>query len=191
NLHIFEYEINESNCVSSSDIDQLAQRFDKPDVVQAIILTGSYARNEAGSHSDIDLVRFVSTGSNLLDDGTYVHEKKILINLLIVEPEEYTKWFTDPCEAIKWIAGIRIARAIIDRENFFINGLQVRALSSDNNAFMEVELALGENTQIIKLLRIVFGIFRNYTLRQRVIVGLQLYVLLAEHNVAYLGNKIC
>ncbi|CAF1670577.1 unnamed protein product [Rotaria magnacalcarata] len=147
NLHIFEYEINESNCVSSSDIDQLAQRFDKPDVVQAIILTGSYARNEAGSHSDIDLVRFVSTGSNLLDDGTYVHEKKILINLLIVEPEEYTKWFTDPCEAIKWIAGIRIARAIIDRENFFINGLQTsprslmpgsrRGLVAPQNTFLE------------------------------------------------------
>ncbi|CAF2026098.1 unnamed protein product [Rotaria magnacalcarata] len=147
NLRIFEYEINESNCVSSSDIDQLAQRFDKPDVVQAIILTGSYARNEAGSHSDIDLVRFVSTGSNLLDDGTYVHEKKILINLLIVEPEEYTKWFTDPCEAIKWIAGIRIARAIIDRENFFINGLQTsprslmpgsrRGLVAPQNTFLE------------------------------------------------------
>jgi predicted nucleotidyltransferase len=51
------------------DIDKLIQRFDKTDVVQALILMGSYARNEAGPHSDIDLVRFVIA-------GTHFDEKK-------------------------------------------------------------------------------------------------------------------
>ena len=227
-------------------INELAQRFDKADVVQALILTGSYACNEAGSYSDIDLVRFVVSGTKLSDDGTYLYENKVLVNLVTVEPDDYEKWFTDPYQATIWIAGIRIARALIDRKNFFTNGLQLRArnfiwdmemqkranieashrmvgwceeahkgleglrrnedigrllnachglswglseviqiqrgvfVSSDNNAFLAIESALGDNKQIIKLRRIVFGIMGTHTLRQRVIAGLQFYVLLAE-----------
>jgi predicted nucleotidyltransferase len=232
--------------LNSLDIDKLVQRFDKADVVQALILMGSYARNEAGPNSDIDLVRFVKSGTKLSDDGTHLYEKKILINISTVEPDEYEKWFTEPYEATKWIAGLRIARALIDRENFFIDGLQIRAhnfiwdmtiqsranidashrmvgwceelhkgleglrrindigrllnaihglswglseviqiqrgvlVSSDNNVFNEVELALGDNIRMIELRRITFGIVGNYTLRERVSAGLQFYVLLAE-----------
>ncbi|CAF2971881.1 unnamed protein product [Rotaria sp. Silwood2] len=237
--------MTQNNHLSLLDIDKITQRFDKPDVVQALILTGSYARNEAGPNSDVDLVRFVVSGAKLSDDGTHLHEKKILINILTVEPDEYEKWFTDSYQATKWIAGIRVARAIIDREDFFTNGLQIRArnfiwdmpiqnhanieashrmvgwceeankgleglrrndvgrllnachglswglleviqlqrgvlVSSDNNAFIEIESALGDNTQMIKLRRIVYGITGNYTLRQRIIAGLQLFVLLVE-----------
>ncbi|CAF1150719.1 unnamed protein product [Rotaria sordida] len=238
--------MSQNNHLSSLDIDKIIQRFDKPDVVQALILTGSYARNQAGPNSDIDLVRFVISGAKLSDDGTYFHEKKTLITILTVEPDEYEKWFIDPYQATKWIAGIRVARAIIDRKDFFTNGLQIRArnfiwdttiqnhanieasrrmvgwceetnkgleglrrnndigrllnachglswglseviqiqrgvlVSSDNNVFSEIELALGNNTQMIKLHRIVFGVIGNYTLQQRVIAGLQLFVLLTE-----------
>ncbi|CAF4341506.1 unnamed protein product [Rotaria socialis] len=147
--------MNQSNCLSSSDIDQFAQRFDKPDVVQAIILAGSYAHDEADPHSDIDLVRSVSSGSNLLNDGTYLHEKKMLTNLLTVKSEEYTKWFTDPCEATKWIAGIRIARAIIDRENFFFNGLQMVAWCEEAHKGLE---GLRRNDDIGLLLNACHGL---------------------------------
>lgn len=238
--------MNQYNHLSSLDIDKLIQRFDKPDVVQALILTGSYARNEAGPNSDIDLVRFVIAGTKLSDDGTYLNENKVLVNLLTVEPDDYEKWFTEPSQVTKWIAGIRIARALVDRENFFTDGLQVRAqnftwdismqisanieashrmvgwceeankgleglqrhddtgrllnacyglswglsdviqiqrgllITSDNNAFIEVESVLDDNTEMIKLRRIVYGTIEHYTLRQRVIAGLQLFVLLAE-----------
>jgi hypothetical protein len=53
-------------------------------------------------------------------------------------------------------------------------------VTSDNNVFKEVELALGNNTEMIELRRITFGVTGSYTLRQRVIAGLQFYVLLAE-----------
>ncbi len=62
--------------LSSSDIDNLVQRFDKADVVQALILMGSHARNEPGPNSDIDLIRFVKTGIKLTNDGTHLYEKK-------------------------------------------------------------------------------------------------------------------
>ncbi|CAF0984492.1 unnamed protein product [Rotaria sp. Silwood1] len=237
--------MSQDNHLSSLDIDKIARLFDKPDVVQALILTGSYARNEAGPNSDIDLIRFVISGAKLSDDGTHLYEKKMLINILTVEPDEYEKWFTDPYQATKWIAGIRVARVIIDREDFFTNGLQIRAhnftwdttiqnhanieashrmvgwceeankgleglrrndvgrflnachglswglseviqiqhgilVSSDNNAVIEIESALGDNIQMIKLRRIAFGVIGTYSLRQRVIAGLQLFVLLAE-----------
>jgi predicted nucleotidyltransferase len=99
--------------LSSSDIDELAQHFDKADIVQALILMGSYARNEAGPKSDIDLVRFVKARTTLSDNGTHLHEKKVLINLSTVEPNEYEKWFLEPYEGTQWIAGLRIARALI------------------------------------------------------------------------------
>jgi predicted nucleotidyltransferase len=238
--------MNENYHLSSLDIDKLAQRFDKTDVVQALILMGSYARNEAGPNSDIDLIRFVIAGTKLSDNGTHLHENKILINISTVEPDEYEKWFIDPNEVTKWIAGLRVARVLIDRKDFFTNGLQIRAqrfvwdstiqsranieashrmvgwceeahkgleglrrnndigrllnachglswglseilqiqrgilVTSDNNVFKEVELALGNNTEMIELRRITFGVTGSYTLRQRVIAGLQFYVLLAE-----------
>jgi len=53
-------------------------------------------------------------------------------------------------------------------------------VSSDNNIFNEIELALGDNKQMIELRRITFGIVGNYTLRERVIAGLKFYLLLAE-----------
>ena len=232
--------------LSSLDINELIQRFDKPDVVQALILMGSYARNEAGPNSDVDLVRFVIAGTKLSDDGTHLYKKTKLINISTVEPDDYEKWFTDPYEATKWIAGIRIAHALIDREQFFTNGLQIRArdfvwdtviqlranieasrrmvgwceevnkgleglrrnhdigrllnachglswglseviqiqrgilVTSDNNNYNEVESALSDNIQMTELRRITFGVTGTYTLRQRVIAGLQFYVLLAE-----------
>jgi hypothetical protein len=53
-------------------------------------------------------------------------------------------------------------------------------ISSDNNSFHEVELALDDDRQMIELRHIAFGILENYTLTERVIAGLKLYVLIVE-----------
>ena len=58
------------------DTVKLIQRFDKPDVVQALVLLGSYARDEAGPHSDIDLIRFVKSGAKLSGDRTHLDQQK-------------------------------------------------------------------------------------------------------------------
>jgi predicted nucleotidyltransferase len=232
--------------LTSVDIDKLIQRFDQENVVQALILLGSYARNEAGPNSDIDLVRFVISGIKLSDDGTHLDDKKRLINISTVEPDEYEKWFIEPFQATKCIAGLRVARVLIDRQDFFTHGLQIRArnfiwntdiqlranieasrrmvgwseeankgleglrrkhdfgrllnaihglswglsevlqihrgvlISSDNNAFHEVELALDDDQHMIELRRITFGINENFNLTQRVRAGLELYVLIGE-----------
>lgn len=232
--------------LSSSDIDELIRRFDQPDVVQALILTGSYARNEAGPHSDIDLVRFVVAGTQVTDDGTHLFHNRALITVSTYSPTEYERWFTAPHEATQWIAGIRVARVLLDRERFFTDGLQLRArnfvwdaamqaranvdatrrmagwceeankgleglrrgndigrllnachgltwglseiiqiqrgvlVSSDNNAFHEIELALVGDERLIELRRMAFGLTSVGELRERVTAGLQLFALLAE-----------
>jgi UTP:GlnB (protein PII) uridylyltransferase len=83
------------------DIEKLIQRFDQANVVQALILMGSYARNEAGPYSDIDLVRFVIAGTKLSDDGTHLDDQKRFIHISTVEPDEYEKWFIEPYEITK------------------------------------------------------------------------------------------
>lgn len=113
--------------LTSADLQQLIQRFDQIDAVQALVLFGSYARNDAGPYSDIDLVRFVHSGRKLSDDGTHLDEKNRLINISSIESNEYEKWFVEPYEATKWIAGLRVARVLVDREGFFVDGLQERA----------------------------------------------------------------
>jgi hypothetical protein len=53
-------------------LEHLIRRFDAPGV-HALVLMGSYARGEAGSYSDIDVVRFIDwmdlpgDSSNLMD----------------------------------------------------------------------------------------------------------------------------
>ena len=235
--------------LTSADLHELIQRFDQSDVVQALILMGSYARNEAGPYSDIDLIRFVRSRTNLLFDevdGTHLDSKKRLVNISTIDSNEYEKWFVEPYEATKWIAGLRLARVLIDREEFFEKNLQERArnfiwdetiqsranieasrrmlgwteevhkgleglrrgndhgrllnalhglswglseviqiqrgvlVSSDNSAFDQVELALGDEQTMIKLRRITFGLEENYNLGQRVYAGLKFYLLLHE-----------
>lgn len=236
--------------LTAGDIEQLVRRFDRVDAVQALVLIGSYARQEAGPYSDIDLLRFVRTGRKLSDDGTHFDEKKRLINISSVEPDAYEQWFSEPHQATLWIAGLRVARALIDREEFFAKGIQVRArnfiwsetiqsranieasrrmvgwseeahkgleglrcqqdpgrllnavhglswglsevlqiqrgvlVSSDNHVFHEVELALGDQQQMIELRRIAFGVGGAYTLSDRVLAGLKFYVVLAEQMEA-------
>jgi hypothetical protein len=107
------------------DFQRLAHRFDAP-AVQAIVLMGSHARGEAGPYSDIDLVRFVEEGAgDLPGSGSHLIDDT-LVTISNVEPGKVESWFTDPREATKTITGLRQARALIDRGDYFA-AIQARA----------------------------------------------------------------
>jgi predicted nucleotidyltransferase len=112
--------------IRTIDFQQLAQQFDGPGV-NAIVLMGSHARGDAGPYSDVDLVRFVdesaaglaAAGSHLLDG--------ILVVVSNVTPPQVESWFTQAEAAVKNIAGVRLAQALIDRQETFA-AIQARAL---------------------------------------------------------------
>lgn len=94
--------------------------------VRALALTGSYARGEAGPHSDVDVVRFVdgaapepAASESVLHDG-------YLIVVTTVTPLQVESWFSRPEMATQVIAGVRSARALRDREGYFA-AIQARA----------------------------------------------------------------
>ena len=94
--------------------------------VTAIALFGSHARGDAGPHSDVDLIRFVSaddadpsgSGSHLIDDT--------LVVVSNYTPSTVERWFTEPTEAVQAIAGLRQARSLHDPAGYFAD-LQQRA----------------------------------------------------------------
>lgn len=107
------------------DFQALAHQFDAPGV-NAIVLMGSHARGDAGPYSDVDLVRFVEeqaaelsgTGSHLIDG--------VLVVVSNVTPTQVEMWFAEAEAATKNIAGVRLARALIDRQATFA-AIQSRA----------------------------------------------------------------
>jgi hypothetical protein len=103
----------------------LLQRFDHPSV-QAIALLGSYARDDAGPFSDVDLLRLVAVDApELPDNGTHLIDGW-LVNVSSATPAGTRGWFERPEEAVSHIAGLRVARVLVDR-NGALAGLQARA----------------------------------------------------------------
>ncbi|MGH2542070.1 MAG: nucleotidyltransferase domain-containing protein [Ardenticatenaceae bacterium] len=101
------------------DFQHLAHRFDKPGVA-AIVLMGSHARGEAGPFSDVDLVRFLGAGApKPPGDGTYLIEGHLVV-VSSASPAEIEEWFARPELAVNWIAGLRIARPLLDPHNVFV-----------------------------------------------------------------------
>lgn len=99
------------------DLEQLARRFDAPGV-RAIAVMGSHARGDNLPHSDIDLLRLIEadaapegTGSHLIDGH--------LVVVSDADPQQVEAWFTRPEMATNAIAGVREARALIDRGGAF------------------------------------------------------------------------
>lgn len=229
------------------DFTTLAQPFDAPSV-KALVLMGSHARGDAGPYSDVDLVRFVADAdAGLPGAGSHLREG-ILIVVSNMTPSRVEGWFTDPKTATDTIAGLRVARALIDRDDTFAaigaraqafvwdETLQGKAdrwasaqmvgwieevhkgleglrrhdpgrllnasfglswglsnvvkvqrgvlVSGDNGFFNEVAAAVGVETAWSQLRAIAFGVAdvhgRPPSLRERVVAGLQLYVLTAE-----------
>ena len=100
------------------DFIALAQQFDAP-TVKAIVLMGSYARGEAGPYSDVDLVRFVEEAdADLAGVGSHLLAG-VLVVVSNVTPSQVERWFSEPKDATDSIVGLRVAQALIDRDNTF------------------------------------------------------------------------
>jgi hypothetical protein len=109
----------------SPDFNALAARFDGPQV-KAVTLMGSFARGDAGPFSDIDVVRFTGLGPACLPlDGTHLIETRLVV-ASTVNDETVERWFNEPDQAVKVIAGLCSGRALIDRDGYFA-ALQARA----------------------------------------------------------------
>ena len=106
------------------DFEVLANRFYKSGV-RALVLTGSFARGEAGPHSDVDLLRLVEAGADTTDDGSYLINGWLTV-LSSASPDAVTRWFSEPFEASNVIAGLRRARALRDPAGVFAE-VQARA----------------------------------------------------------------
>ncbi|GHO62444.1 hypothetical protein KSC_013360 [Ktedonobacter sp. SOSP1-52] len=103
--------------------NDLVARFDVPEV-RALVLMGSHARGEAGPYSDIDLVRFTYKAEPS-EPESFLYQEHLLV-VSTVGPDEVERWFHEPQAATDTIAGVRCARALLDREGYFAQ-IQARA----------------------------------------------------------------
>jgi len=110
----------------------------------AFALLGSYARGDAGPHSDVDIVRFVNDNKHdeeartfLVGDGedTGVREgnaqapsrpQSWLVVRSTATPGQVESWFAEPGQAINIIVGLRDGRALWDPNGTFAD-IQRRA----------------------------------------------------------------
>ena len=110
----------------------------------AFALLGSYARGDAGPHSDVDIARFVNDDrhceearSFLVGDGEAAKERDDYVRspgsprpwLVVrstVTPSQVESWFTEPAQAVNIIVGLRGGRALCDPEGIFA-AIQQRA----------------------------------------------------------------
>ena len=110
----------------------------------AFALLGSFARGDAGPHSDVDIVRFVnddkhiedarsfligdSEDSGALDDDIRPPNcaRSWLVVRSTVTPGQVESWFTEPGQALNIIVGLRDGRALWDPNGVF-SEIQQRA----------------------------------------------------------------
>jgi len=116
------------------DFSSLARQFCEDGVV-AISLMGSFAREEAGIFSDIDLVRFHDI------DGPERHVQTSFVDQMFivvsdVSPFQADEWFTDPEKASSCIAGVRSGKALWDPQDYF-GAIQRRAHAFVWDAIMQ------------------------------------------------------
>ena len=110
----------------------------------AFALLGSYARGDAGPHSDLDIVRFVDDDKHKAEAQSFLmsdsnegirriddisapgHSRQRLVVHSTVTPSHVESWFTDPGESVKIIVGLRDGRALWDPDGAFA-AIQQRA----------------------------------------------------------------
>ncbi len=118
------------------DLSSHLEEWTTPNTV-AFALLGSYARGDAGPHSDIDIARFVNDDkeeaegrSFLIGDRETRSEKNEnasaqqthrhwLVVRSTVTPSQVESWFTEPGQAVNIIVGLRDGRALWDPNGFF------------------------------------------------------------------------
>ncbi len=125
----------------SSHIDE----WTTPETV-AFALLGSYARGDAGPHSDVDIARFVNDDkreeearSILIDDGGSAERagdrkarqgqrwsRQWLVVHSTITPSQVESWFTEPGQAVNIIVGLRDGLGLWDPDGVFA-AIQERA----------------------------------------------------------------
>lgn len=108
----------------------------------AFALLGSYARGDAGQFSDLDIVHFVND-DRLADDSRSFLIERIAggnasvpagsgrsLSCLVVRstatPGQVERWFTEPGQAVNFVAGLREGRSLWDPHGAFA-AMQERA----------------------------------------------------------------
>ena len=110
---------------NAPDFNSLAQQFIHPDV-HAIALMGSFARGDAGAHSDVDLVRFTANHTPPLpDNGSHLINGRLVVVSQVTE-NDVAQWFSQPEIAVDVVAGVRQAQALVDSTHYF-EAIQKRA----------------------------------------------------------------
>ncbi len=103
----------------------LVERF-KISEIRAIVLMGSFAREEAGPFSDVDLVQFTRAESGG-DAETHSIDRRLVV-VSQVTPAEVDDWFSKPEVASECIKGVQVAKPLWDEEGYF-GAIQERARS--------------------------------------------------------------
>ena len=112
----------------------------KTDETVAFALLGSYARGDAGPFSDVDVVRFVNSDTHDAESRSFLIEeseqeygaprayspREWLVVLSTATPNQVESWFSEPGQAVNFIAGLRDGRAFWDPEGIFA-AIQQRA----------------------------------------------------------------
>lgn len=99
-----------------ADLEALIQQFHVADA--ALVLVGSHARGDAGTYSDIDLVRFLPHERTVADDGSHLIAGHLVV-VSSVTPSVVERWFTQPEEAVNVIAGLQAGRPLHDPHSHF------------------------------------------------------------------------
>ena len=111
--------------MNTPDFRAIAAQFETQEIA-AIALMGSFTRNDAGTFSDVDIVRFHRRNdTRQVESATYFIGSTLVVVSDVI-PSQVEDWFTKPEQATTCIAGIRSARTLRDEEGYF-RAIQVRA----------------------------------------------------------------
>ena len=94
------------------DFEAIAKRYRSPGVL-AIALMGSFARGDAGSYSDVDIVRFRDSDPTTESAETRLIDQRFVV-ISDVGASMVSDWFSKPVDATASIAGVRAARSLWD-----------------------------------------------------------------------------
>lgn len=105
--------------LSDKFLSQLTAELDE-ETVTAIILHGSYARDDAvPPYSDVDMVRIIQEDSSLTRSKRYIWRNGYPVSFSSRPLSVYRQWFATPQEAIFRVCGVQEARILLEKETGF------------------------------------------------------------------------
>lgn len=131
--------------MTDAELDHLARRFDHPELY-ALALVGSHARGDAGTYSDVDLLRISAAGA-LPGRGSHLLMGR-LVNVSDASLAELEAWFSDPQKAVQLMVGLRRAKPLLERGDTF-SRLQIRASAFIWGAEMQAKADAWASAQLV------------------------------------------